>query len=73
MRNAIKGLFANEETMVDSVIALSILAMLGLLLFEGWKIWHDPSSFDPTSFGTAVATIVGAGGAVKTCRERFKQ
>ena len=69
----VRGLFANEETVVDSVIACTLLAMLGLLLFEGWKIFHDPASFSPMSFGTSTATIIGAGGGIKTCRERYSK
>lgn len=66
-------LLSNDETVVDSVIACTLLAMLGLLVFEGWKLWHEPASFSPMSFGTATATIIGAGGGIKTCRERFSK
>ena len=69
----VASLFANDETAVDSVIASTLLAMLGLLMFEGWKVWHDPAAFSPMTFSTAAAAVIGAGGGIKTCRERYSK
>lgn len=67
----LRNLLSSDESVVDSIIVGSLIALLTLCGLTTYQTVMDPHAFSPANFGAGVVAVIGAAGGLKTARERW--
>ncbi len=63
------SLVSSDDRSVDSIIVAGLVAIAALVLFCGYALMRDPTSFNPINFGGAVSAILAGIGGGRCARD----
>jgi hypothetical protein len=68
-----RSLFSGDETVVDSIVVAALLALVALIGVTVYVAIIAPAGWNPVSYASAAASLIGAGAGGKMARDRWSQ